>query len=156
MTMVEFFVPSKPRGKGSVRARKAGAFIRTYQDSKTRAYEALGAAHASLAMRGREPIAEPVALHLTVTFAVPVSWSKRKQAEALAGRVLPALKPDLSNCIKAVEDSCNTIVWRDDAQVVDLWVSKRYGAIPGVLVHVELASRPIEITWPAEPEARAA
>lgn len=40
------------------------------------------------------------------------------------------------------------IVWRDDALVVDLWVSKRYGVRPGVRVNVSVADRPVEIRWP--------
>lgn len=146
--MIEFVVPSNPRGKGSVRARKAGAFVRTYQDAATRNYEALIALHAGLAMNGRQPITEPVSLHLAITMPIPASWSKRKRADAIAGLILPGVKPDASNTCKAVEDSCNGIVWRDDAQVVDLWISKRYGEQPGVRVRVELAAAPVEIRWP--------
>lgn len=38
----------------------------------------------------------------------------------------PISKPDLSNCIKLVEDALNELIWRDDAQIVNLRVFKRF------------------------------
>lgn len=147
--MISFFVPSAPRGKGSVRASVVGSRVRTYQDAKTRAYEQTAAMFAAQAMAGRAPLAEALSVHLHVTLAIPASWSAKQRAEALAGRLLPTVKPDASNIAKSIEDGCNGIVWADDRQIADLWVSKRYGAIPGVVVRVELASAAVEINWPA-------
>ena len=41
--------------------------------------------------------------------------------------------------ISAIADACNGIVWVDDAQVVELHVSKRYSSAPGVMVEVRPA-----------------
>ena len=39
----------------------------------------------------------------------------------------PAKKPDATKLLRGVEDALTGIVWRDDAQVVEQFVSKRYG-----------------------------
>lgn len=134
--MIEFFVPQEPRGKGSVRAGLAGGRVRTYQDDKSRAYEAQAALFAREAMSGRPPIDRPVCVDLVAHMGIPASWSARKRAAALAGSAAPTRRPDCSNVAKAIEDSMNGIVWRDDALVVDLVVRKRYGETPGVQVRV--------------------
>lgn len=41
-------------------------------------------------------------------------------------REYPAVKPDCDNFLKSVLDACNGVVWRDDAQIVDLVFQKRY------------------------------
>jgi Holliday junction resolvase RusA-like endonuclease len=75
-------------------------------------------------------------VQLSITMAVPISWSKKKAAAALAGQVLPTRKPDADNVVKAVFDGMNGVVWRDDVQAVDLQLRKRYGTTPGVHVRV--------------------
>lgn len=129
---VEFVVPGVPVGKG--RPRVGGG--RLYTPGKTVAYEGLVAHAASQAMAGRALIEGACAVLLQITVPVPASWSKRKQAEALAGRIYPTTKPDKDNVIKAIYDGCNGVVWRDDVQVVDGTQRKRYGAVPGVFVRV--------------------
>lgn len=39
----------------------------------------------------------------------------------------PAVKPDALKLARGTEDALTGIVWRDDSQVVDLHVAKRYG-----------------------------
>ena len=42
-------------------------------------------------------------------------------------RLLPETRPDLDNYVKTLKDACNGVLWRDDAQIVDLHAYKRYG-----------------------------
>lgn len=54
-------------------------------------------------------------------------------------RVPHEKKPDLDNLAKSVLDALNGIVWRDDAQVASLSMSKQIAAgdeCPGVLIRV--------------------
>jgi Holliday junction resolvase RusA-like endonuclease len=74
---------------------------------------------------------------LQVVCSIPQSWSQKKQRMALAGEVRPTGKPDADNVLKAMCDGMNGVVWRDDAQAVEVSVSKRYGPTPGVTVRVE-------------------
>ncbi len=145
MTCVQFFIPTEPQGKASPRAVRVGAFVRVVKDAKTRRYEDMIGLFASTAMAGRPLFDEPLRLMLQVVMSVPASWSRKRQSEALAGGLLPTRRPDCSNVLKAVEDGCNGVVWRDDALVVDAWVGKRYGAQPGVRVVVTPIGAAVEV-----------
>lgn len=54
----------------------------------------------------------PLIGDLKVTLRFYMTPPKRKVRER------PGVKPDLSNLIKNVEDACNGVLWRDDAQIV--------------------------------------
>jgi Holliday junction resolvase RusA-like endonuclease len=45
-------------------------------------------------------------------------------------------RPDLDNIVKAVKDALRGIVYRDDAQIIELLARKQYG-VPGVDILVE-------------------
>lgn len=128
-------IPGQPRGKGRPRFARVGAGVRTYTDDKTRSYEALVRSHAVRAMCGRTLLTGPVAVDLTAFFAVPVSWPKQKQHDALAFRVFPTVKPDMDNIAKGL-DALNGIVWTDDAQIVRLSLTKDYGTQPGLILRI--------------------
>ena len=49
---------------------------------------------------------------------------------------MPVKKPDWDNVAKAITDSLNGIVYVDDAQIVSVYVSKRYSAEAGVGVTI--------------------
>lgn len=134
---IRFFVPGKPQGKGRPRAVTRGKFVKMYTPEKTVNYESTVALAASQAMAGRPPIEGPVSVSMFIALPIPASWSKRKQAQALDGQLLPITKPDVDNVVKAVFDAINGVVWGDDTQVVDAWVTKRYRARPGVSVVVD-------------------
>lgn len=133
---IRFFVPGPPRGKGRPRAARMGKHIRLYTDDKTFSYESTVALAASRAMASRAPFEGPMSVVMRMRHPVPKSWSKRKREDALSDRVLPTVKCDADNCVKAVFDAINGIVWVDDVQVVELALTKRYAATPGVDVFV--------------------
>ncbi len=77
------------------------------------------------------------AVRLTVVFCLPrpKKYQRRRGVE-------PAhlTKPDASKLLRAVEDALTHVVYRDDAQVVELVVAKRYApmdAPPHVDIRVE-------------------
>lgn len=130
--MIAFTIPGQPQGKGRAKVVKIGGFSRMATPAKTVAYEGL-IAHAAQAARGDAPLIEgAAAVELSLRCAVPASWSKRKQAQALLGEIRPTTKPDADNVLKAVLDGCNGVLWRDDVQVVDVVVRKHYDATPRV------------------------
>ena len=59
----------------------------------------------------------------------PESWSGKKKAAAIAREIFPTTKPDVDNVIKGLFDACNDVVFKDDKQVVDLTVKKRYSDV---------------------------
>lgn len=144
---LSFTVPGAPYGKGRPRVGRVQGRPRLFTPDKTLAYESLIAAVAHAAMAGRPLYDGPVSATLLIRCAVPASWSKRKQADALAGLIRPTTKPDVDNVEKAVFDGMNGVVWRDDVQVVDVVKSKAYAATPGVWVEVRPARRIDDATF---------
>lgn len=137
MSEVFFVVPGTPVGKGRPKvSTRGGKFARMYTPEKTASYEGLVAMAARQAMAGRDLISGPVDVELTILLPIPASWSKKKQAAALAGQVYPTKKPDIDNVEKAIFDGLNNVVWRDDVQVCDVIKRKRYAAVPCVQVAV--------------------
>jgi Holliday junction resolvase RusA-like endonuclease len=90
---------------------------------------------ASEVLGDRAPIEVPVSFELTAVFAVPSSWSGKKRQRALDGEIKPG-KPDLDNIAKAWSDAFNGVVFRDDSQICNMTLAKRYGAKPLVCVTV--------------------
>jgi Holliday junction resolvase RusA-like endonuclease len=88
---------------------------------------------------GQPCLGGPLALSMAISVMVPDSWSKKKRAAALAGEIRPTGKPDADNALKMAADALNGVVWRDDAQLVDVNVSKRYGEKPGAVLTIQEA-----------------
>ena len=133
---VSFVVPGEAVGKGRPRVTTIGGHARMFTPTKTANYETLIALAAQTAMNGRDLIAGPVLMELKIIVSVAQSWSKKKRAEALAGEVKPTKKPDIDNVLKAICDGINGIVFKDDVQVTNVSMSKKFGETPGVLVRV--------------------
>lgn len=72
-------------------------------------------------------------VRLSIAFYLPRPKSAPKQV------ILPTKKPDLDKLVRSVKDALTQVVWRDDSQVVDLVVTKRYAvnAPPHVDIVVE-------------------
>ena len=135
--MIEFHVPGPPVGKGRPRIGRVGAHARMFTPAKTVSYESTVALAAQQAMFNRPLFDGAVGVTLAIDCPIPASWSQKKQADALHGRILPTTKPDIDNVEKAIFDALNGVVWRDDVQVVRVSKAKRYGATPGVRVWVD-------------------
>ncbi|MDN7476153.1 RusA family crossover junction endodeoxyribonuclease [Burkholderia multivorans] len=131
---VVFVVPGKPVAKGRPRFVRRGPHVRTYTPEPTERYENLVKIAARAAMRDDEPYAGPVRLIVDIGVPIPASWSKKRQRAAAAGAIGATKKPDADNVVKALKDGMNGVVYGDDGQVVDLWVSKRYATTPGVRI----------------------
>lgn len=101
MTAVVVNIPGQPVPKGRPRFTRGGF---AYTPEKTRKYEKLVAGLAKTAMAGRPPFGCPVKVMVTAFMKMP-QMSKKRTADALAGYVLPAVKPDADNLAKAALDA---------------------------------------------------
>lgn len=135
--VVTFTVPGAPVAKGRPRITARGGFARAYTPAKTRAYEDLIRVEAFAAMEGKDPYDGPVALCVTAYVAMPKRLTKAQREAAFDGVFVPTTRPDADNFAKAALDGCNAILFRDDAQVTELTVRKRYGAEPRLVVTME-------------------
>lgn len=131
---LEFKVPGEPVGKG--RPRFVRATGRTYTPEKTERYENLVKLAFIKEYPDVIPLEGPLAVTMIANFSVPKSWSKKKQALAIAGVLRPTKKPDTDNIAK-IKDALNGIAWVDDAQVVEESISKNYTEVPNLTIIIE-------------------
>jgi Holliday junction resolvase RusA-like endonuclease len=151
MTTIRIVVAGTPIGKGRPRVvrRKNAPFPVAITPERTANYEALLAFYGAQAMRGRAPLDGPLSLRMTAYMPTAPSWSRKKTAAALAGSIRPG-KPDLDNILKMI-DALNNIVWRDDAQIVEAHLSKRYDLRPRL--EIEVSAVALEAAEPASESA---
>lgn len=70
---------------------------------------------------------------------VPKSWSKRKAAQAIADKIRPTTKPDVSNVLKGIEDALSGVWYEDDSQIVEYGlIGKWYAEEPRVYVRLDV------------------
>jgi Holliday junction resolvase RusA-like endonuclease len=123
MTTIVFTIPGVARGKQRPRATRQG---RVYTPAQTKNAEAFIRLLATQAMKGGEPLDGPIEATFMVSVEIPKSFSKQKHKDALEGRLYPTSKPDLDNIVKLLADALNGIVYKDDKQIVDMFVNKVY------------------------------
>ena len=124
--VVVLIVPGLPIPKGRPRFTKTG---KTYTPEKTRDYAKQVRNLAKLLMLEQPPFDFPIKVMVTAYMKIP-KMSQKKTADALAGYILPAVRPDIDNLAKAALDACNGIIWRDDALICSLLIKKRYASEP--------------------------
>ena len=72
-------------------------------------------------------ITEAVKVDITVYRKPLKSWTKKQMKEYKQGKILPVTRPDVDNYAKSLIDGMNGVVFKDDSQICDLTVRKRYG-----------------------------
>lgn len=125
-----FFYPCTPRGQG--RPRFSGNVA--YKTSEDRAYEAgiRGAYYA--AYPGHTEITGPFSIDVTAVYPIPKSETVARKRKMMEGNLLPIVRPDIDNILKAVMDALNHAAYSDDKLAVECHMRKVYGAVPGLLV----------------------
>lgn len=79
----------------------------------------------------------PIDIIITAFLGIPKSASKRKQMLMTSGALFPMKKPDLDNVMKIVCDALNGIAYKDDAQIVNAKICKRWSSeMPSVWVTI--------------------
>ncbi len=138
MTLVDITIPGAPTAKGRARATRTG---RMFTPSKTRDAESTLAGRALVelaSVRDLLPLTGPLRMDVTFTLPVAASWSKKDRAAALTGTCHPTKKPDVDNLVKLTSDALNGVVWVDDAQLVQVMATKRYGSVPSTRIIVDV------------------
>jgi Holliday junction resolvase RusA-like endonuclease len=114
--------------QGKERPRSSFMQGRVYTPAKTVAFEQVLAFKGREVMRSAMPFECALRITITQVFPIPPSWPQKRRYRAERGLELPTVKPDFDNIGKIVGDALNKIVWRDDAQITDGRVIKRYCA----------------------------
>jgi Holliday junction resolvase RusA-like endonuclease len=143
---LSFRVVGKPEPRGSKNAfrTKTGATVVTDANPHSGPWMGVVADAALNAMIGEDGVVAPVMegpLGLTVIFTVARPkghYGTGRNAGVLkpSAPAYPAVKPDTTKLLRGLEDALSGVVWRDDAQVVEQAVAKRYGHPEGAQVIV--------------------
>lgn len=128
--VIQFTIPGRVAGKARIRSRGTQFFM----DAKTRAHESNVGWCAKQAMGSQLPFEGPVAVTIYSWRSKPISWSKKKQAAA----IFATGKPDCDNLCKLILDALNGICYRDDSQISDLSICRRYSVYGDEQVNVTI------------------
>ena len=134
--MIRFTVPGEPVAQGRPKFTTKSGFPRAYDPEKSRSYKEY-VRYTAAEYAPDIPFDGPLVLTIDVYRSIPKSFSKKKIIEAENRLLRPITKPDGSNYQKLIEDAMNGIIWRDDSQLVDIWVSKWYSILPRVEITVK-------------------
>lgn len=144
---IRVVIPGPPRALGRqrhriVRPKNKPEFISNYMDTESANVQSIMRDFAFQQMNGHAPFEGPVDLRFVAYVPIAASWSKKKQEAARLDQIRPAGRPDFDNYVKMI-DAFKKILWRDDGQITDGWVLKRYSDRPRVVVEVRfLTFRP--------------
>jgi len=133
---IEFTIDGEPIAKGRVRSFKLpNGQIRHYTPKETVHYENLVRLFFSHAKPGDWiPHDGPVEMLVIAYFSIPKSWPRWKKRLAESERMKACCRRDWDNVGKVVSDALNEIAYKDDRQVTDPTVMKRYSPRPRVEV----------------------
>jgi Holliday junction resolvase RusA-like endonuclease len=129
--MIKFFVGGRPRSMkiaGTARFQRGGKVHMVPKRGNTEwatLVGAIGQQHAPSALLEG-------AVLFTATFYMPRPGAGKKAA-------WPLKRPDLDNLIHKLTDQFNGVFWRDDSQVVELHVCKRFSDDGRLGVEIEVA-----------------
>ena len=79
-----------------------------------------------------------VKANITAYYKIPKSYTKKRIKAINEGLEFPTKKPDVDNIAKIILDSLNGIAYKDDSQIVNLTVIKKYtDGIERVMLELE-------------------
>ena len=131
---LRFTIPGPPVAKGRPRVALRGGKVHGYTPAKTTSYEGAVRMAFTAAYPGFIPVDGPVSLYVTAYFMPPKCLKPQPGVDLEAVR--HTKPPDADNVAKAISDALNGVAWRDDKQVSDLTVRKRYSPTPCVEVNI--------------------
>jgi len=121
--MITLSLPVDPTPKGRPRFTQQG---RVYTPKRTKSAEDLIKEMARQQYRNG-PIKGALSVLVVFTIKRPKSVK----------RDYPTVKPDLDNCLKLLLDALNGITYDDDAQIIEINVSKKYGQVGNIFIDIK-------------------
>ena len=135
---MKFTVWGKPKAKGRPRLSTYGGFARAYTPQDTIEYENLIKLSYLQASETQEAIdyEKPIVMTINGYYPISKNTSKKKKLEMINGRIRPCIKVDCDNLAKIIADSLNAVAYKDDTQIVDMYIHKWYDEQPRVEVEI--------------------
>lgn len=128
----------KERAIGKQRPRYSSKTHKMYTPTKTSTFEE----KVKWAFKNKynietEPSKKAFKVMITAYFKPAKSLSKKKKQELIDGEFGFLHKPDSDNVAKAILDSLNGLAYKDDSQVANLLIFKKYGEENKISVELE-------------------
>lgn len=135
---VIIIVLGEPVAQGRPRFAKRGSFVTAYDPTKSAKYKNTIRKELQplITNKAFKPFDGPCSLELSIYRSIPKSFSHKKQNAAASGEIRPTTRPDTDNYIKGILDALNSIVVKDDSQIVDIVAKKFYSDTPRIDVVV--------------------
>ncbi len=134
-TFVTVTIPGRPVAKGRPRLGRHGVYTpKTTSDAEESLQWALREACPV-------PLEGPLELSVRFCFRYPKSWRKAAR-DAVENGAEPWYmgRPDLDNLLKLLTDAGNGILWKDDAQVVEVKAMKMYSVEDQTVVFAKVVT----------------
>ena len=135
MSIIELIVPGEPVGKQRAKVfpvrTKTGFIIRRgVTPAKTVSYETLIRELFAVKYPGFQPLEGPLVLKIEAFLGIPKSASRKKREAMAAGEILPEKRPDFDNLAKTAADALEGVAFRNDSQIADAQIRKRWSLAP--------------------------
>jgi len=128
---MKFTIPGAPVGKARPRVTRWG----THTPEKTVLYENL--VKLSYQEQCGTYTEKPLKAVISVFYDIPKSTPKKNIKPMLNGEIRPCKKPDCDNIAKIILDALNGTAYKDDAQIIDLRITKHYAEKASVEVELQ-------------------
>ena len=143
-----FSVPGEPCGQGRPLFSTKNNITRAIDRPKSRNYKAFVKEIAAGAIKkcGWMYTELPIYVEICAFMAVPSSYSKKRKNECYTWQEHPCKKPDIDNIFKIITDALSGIAYKDDKQITDVHMFKRYVSSPtdGPSVRITVRLAPME------------
>ena len=128
--MINLIIPGEPVAKG--RPRHGKGF--TYTPAKTMNYETL--VKELFIISKQIKLDGMLQAEIRCYFKIPKSATKGKLLAMQHNIVRPVKRPDTDNLAKICLDALNGLAYKDDSQIVELFVGKYYSNDPRVEIKI--------------------
>ncbi|GGJ86148.1 hypothetical protein GCM10007063_05810 [Lentibacillus kapialis] len=132
---IKINIPGDPIAQARPRAVKMGKGIRMYDPKPSADYKKYVATIAKQHAPNK-PIESALGVKLKIYRQIPKSTTKKRRQAMNDGIERPIVKADIDNYSKAILDSLNGIIYKDDSQVVGLWAEKYYSDSPCAIIEI--------------------
>jgi len=139
--MIELIVPGEPQGKQRPKVfpirMKSGLIIRKgVTPAKTVAYETLIRELFAVIYPGFVLMEGPLTMTVDAYLGIPKSASRKRREAMEGGAIVPEKRPDADNIMKSAADALNGLAFRDDSQIAEATIRKRYSERPRLEIRI--------------------
>lgn len=134
---MEFEVIGAPVGKRRPKFSTIHGYAQAIKPKEDVYYENLVKLSFQQAKGNYDLFNKAIKMKIEAYFAIPKSFSKKRYSETLEGKILPLTKPDADNIAKIICDALNEVAYKDDTQIAELTIIKKYAGEPKVKVTLE-------------------